>query len=122
MRHFDGEKLVVATHNKGKLREFSELLAPFAKLILSAGDLNLPEPDETGTTFEENAILKAVAAAKPDAKLTILPGMNHVLKIAPTDRAANVATYTDPNLPLAPGLADAVTAFIEEHSPKEHSP
>jgi pimeloyl-ACP methyl ester carboxylesterase len=59
---------------------------------------------------------KKLAAAKPDAKLVIVPGMNHVLKIAPTERAANVATYGDPDLPLAPALADTVTAFVKEHS------
>ncbi|UAJ10011.1 alpha/beta hydrolase [Glacieibacterium megasporae] len=54
-----------------------------------------------------------LAAAKPDAKLVIVPGMNHVLKTAPLDRAANVATYSDPSLPLAPGLLDAVAGFVE---------
>nr|WP_295660871.1 alpha/beta hydrolase [Polymorphobacter sp.] len=56
---------------------------------------------------------RALAAAKPDAKLVIIPGMNHVLKTAPADRAANVATYHDPNLPLAPGLVDAIAGFVE---------
>ncbi len=54
-----------------------------------------------------------LAAAKPDAKLVIVPDMNHVLKTAPLDRAANVATYSDPSLPLAPGLLDAVAGFVE---------
>ena len=55
--------LVIATHNAGKLREMRELLAPFGIEARSAGELNLPEPDETGTTFAENAALKARAAA-----------------------------------------------------------
>ncbi|MGV4875913.1 RdgB/HAM1 family non-canonical purine NTP pyrophosphatase [Acetobacter indonesiensis] len=59
-----GTKLVLASHNKGKLAEFSTLLADFGITVLSAGDLNLPEPDETETTFAGNAALKAVAAAK----------------------------------------------------------
>ncbi len=58
-----GSRLVVATHNSGKLREFRELLAPFDLDLVSAGDLNLPEPDETGTTYAENALIKAQAAA-----------------------------------------------------------
>ncbi|GAB4539059.1 MAG: RdgB/HAM1 family non-canonical purine NTP pyrophosphatase [Roseibium sp.] len=57
-------KLVVASHNKGKIREINELLAPFGFDVVSAGDLNLPEPEETGLTFEANASLKAQAAAK----------------------------------------------------------
>jgi XTP/dITP diphosphohydrolase len=55
--------LVVASHNKGKLREIVELLAPFAIEVKSAAELGLDEPEETGTTFDENAILKARAAA-----------------------------------------------------------
>jgi pimeloyl-ACP methyl ester carboxylesterase len=55
---------------------------------------------------------KLLSAAKPDAKLMILPGVNHVLKQAPADRAGNVATYADPNLPLAPGITDSVADFI----------
>ena len=58
---------------------------------------------------------KALAAAKPDAKLAILTGVNHLLKQAPADRAANMATYTDPSLPLAPGVVDTIAAFVQEH-------
>src|SRR5260370_6054386 len=56
--------LVAATHNAGKLREFRELLAPWRIEVVSAGDLALAEPDETGDTFEANAKLKALAAAR----------------------------------------------------------
>lgn len=63
-RHFDGGKLVVASHNKGKVREIRDLLAPFGVETISAGELNLGEPEETGTTFKANAELKALAAAK----------------------------------------------------------
>lgn len=58
-----GPRLVIATHNSGKLREFRELLAPFPLELTSAGELGLPEPDETGTTYAENARIKAEAAA-----------------------------------------------------------
>lgn len=54
----------------------------------------------------------ALAAARPDARLTIWEGVNHLLKIAPADRAANTATYRDPSLPLAPGVVDDVAGFI----------
>ncbi|HZV08782.1 MAG TPA: non-canonical purine NTP pyrophosphatase, partial [Novosphingobium sp.] len=56
-------RLVIATHNAGKLREIAALLAPYGLDCVSAGDLGLPEPAETGTTFAENAALKARAAA-----------------------------------------------------------
>jgi XTP/dITP diphosphohydrolase len=57
-------KLVIATHNAGKLREMRELLSLYGIEAVSAGELNLPEPEETGTTFAENAAIKAHAAAK----------------------------------------------------------
>lgn len=62
-RILDSKRLVIATHNAGKLREIGALLAPFGIECLSAGQLGLPEPEETGTTFVENALLKAHAAA-----------------------------------------------------------
>lgn len=58
------KKLILASHNKGKIKEISELLAPYQIEVISAVDLNLPDVDETGTTFEENARLKAVELAK----------------------------------------------------------
>jgi XTP/dITP diphosphohydrolase len=62
MHRLDG-KIVVASHNAGKLREIADLIAPFGLEARSAAELGLPEPDETGTTFEENAYIKAHAAA-----------------------------------------------------------
>ncbi|GAA5076221.1 RdgB/HAM1 family non-canonical purine NTP pyrophosphatase [Roseibacterium beibuensis] len=64
MRRFDGTKLLVATHNQGKLEEIAHLLADYGITVTSAKDHDLPEPEETGTTFVENARIKAHAAAK----------------------------------------------------------
>lgn len=58
-----GPKLVIATHNSGKLREIRELLAPFGVECVGAAELDLPEPEETGVTFADNADLKARQAA-----------------------------------------------------------
>ncbi len=58
-----GQKIVVASHNEGKVREIRDLLRPFGLETVSAMELNLPEPEETETTFSGNARLKAVAAA-----------------------------------------------------------
>ncbi len=63
-----GATLVLATHNKGKLREFDTLLAPLGVVVVSAGDLGLPEPDETATDFLGNARIKALAAAVASGK------------------------------------------------------
>ncbi len=54
----------------------------------------------------------ALAAAQPNAERATFEGVSHLLKFAPADRAANIATYSDPTLPLAPGVADAVSEFI----------
>ena len=62
-RKFTGGRLVIATHNPGKLKEISALLTPFAVTVSGAGALGLPEPEETGDSFEANAALKALAAA-----------------------------------------------------------
>jgi XTP/dITP diphosphohydrolase len=58
-----GGRLVIASHNPGKLEEIADLLRPFDIETVAAGALNLPEPDETGSSFAENAALKAAAAA-----------------------------------------------------------
>ncbi len=63
-RHLKGGPLVIASHNPGKVREIADLLEPFGAEVTSAADLGLPEPEETGTTFAENAELKARAAAE----------------------------------------------------------
>lgn len=63
MRKFDGKTLLVATHNKGKLEEIAAMLAPLGIACVSAADMNLPEPEETETTFVGNARIKAHAAA-----------------------------------------------------------
>jgi XTP/dITP diphosphohydrolase len=63
-RRFAGGTLVIATHNRGKLAEMENLLRPYGAKVVSAGALGLPEPEETGTTFEANAELKALAATK----------------------------------------------------------
>jgi XTP/dITP diphosphohydrolase len=66
-----GTKIVIATHNAGKLREIRDLVAPFGVSVVSAGQLGLPEPEETGNTYAANAALKAHAAAQA-AKLPAL--------------------------------------------------
>jgi XTP/dITP diphosphohydrolase len=63
-RQLSNTRLVVASHNPGKVREISDLIAPWNLHAVSAGELNLPEPEETETTFVGNALLKARAAAK----------------------------------------------------------
>jgi len=63
-RQFEGGRLIIASHNPGKVREIAELLAPYHADCVSAGDLGLAEPAETGESFLANAALKALAAAR----------------------------------------------------------
>ncbi|WP_417678018.1 RdgB/HAM1 family non-canonical purine NTP pyrophosphatase [Pseudodonghicola sp.] len=63
-RKFTGERLLVATHNKGKLEEMENLLSPLGVTVVGAAAMNLPEPAETEDTFVGNARIKAHAAAK----------------------------------------------------------
>jgi alpha-beta hydrolase superfamily lysophospholipase len=60
---------------------------------------------------------EALKATRPDAKLVLLAGVNHVLKLAPLDRAANIATYADPTLPLAPGVLAPIVTFVKAAKP-----
>jgi XTP/dITP diphosphohydrolase len=66
-----GSTLVIASHNKGKVREIRELLAPFALAIKGADELGLPEPEETEPTFAGNALLKARAAAQASGEAAL---------------------------------------------------
>ena len=71
MRLARGDVLAIASHNEGKVREIRELMLPYGLLVKSAAELNLPEPEETGATFAENAILKAKAAARTAGLLAL---------------------------------------------------
>lgn len=64
MRKLDTKTIVVASHNAGKIREIAELIGPLGFSAKSAAELEFAEPDETGTTFEENAAIKALASAR----------------------------------------------------------
>jgi XTP/dITP diphosphohydrolase len=66
-----GSRLVIASHNEGKVRELGELFAPYGIACVSARSLGLPEPEETGESFEENALIKARAAAQGSRLLAL---------------------------------------------------
>jgi XTP/dITP diphosphohydrolase len=83
-----GANIVAASHNEGKVREISELFAPFGVECISAASLELPEPEETGASFAENAALKAEAAAKA-AGMTALAD-DSGLEVAALDGAPGI--------------------------------
>jgi XTP/dITP diphosphohydrolase len=98
-------KLVIATHNPGKLAEMRELLAPYGVEAVSAGDLSLDEPDETGDSFRANAQIKAAAAAKA----TQLPAFadDSGLAVEALDGAPGIfsARWAGPNKDFAAAMA-----------------
>lgn len=71
MRKFDGAKLLIATHNAGKLAEMSALFAPSGVAVVSSAMLGLPEPEETESTFLGNARIKAHAAARASGLIAL---------------------------------------------------
>ena len=70
-RSLKNQNIVIATHNKGKLEEFAQLLAPYGVKTKSVGELGLAEPAETESTFRGNALIKAEAACKASGLITI---------------------------------------------------
>ena len=90
MRKFTGDRLLVATHNTGKLEEIAHLLEPYGVAVVGAGEMDLPEPEETETTFAGNARIKAHAAAKA----TGLPALSDDSGLAVADLGGAPGVYT----------------------------
>jgi XTP/dITP diphosphohydrolase len=112
-------KVVIATHNAGKLREMQELLAPFGVEAVSAGALGLPVPAETGHMFAENAAIKAHAAAKA----TGLPALSDDsgLCVDALDGAPGLFTadWAGPNKDF-PGAMGRVERELQKRGVSEH--
>jgi len=100
-----GSTIVVASHNPGKAREIHALLSPFGFVVKSAAELNLPEPEETGATFAENAALKARAAA--DASGLVALADDSGLAVAALDGAPGIysARWAGPSKDFGPAMA-----------------
>jgi len=100
-----GDTLVLASHNPGKVREIEELLAPFGIVVKGAAALGLPEPEETGHTFAENAALKARAAA--DASGFVALSDDSGLSVAALDGAPGIysARWAGPKKDFSAAMA-----------------
>ncbi len=106
MRRLDPGRLVIASHNSGKVREIADLLGPHGMEPVSAAELDLPEPEEIGNTFADNAVLKARAAADlsglpalaDDSGLCVdaLDGMPGIYSARWAEVARSVAPDADP--------------------------
>ena len=101
LRRFADDTLVVATHNPGKAAEIADLLAPFAIKVVTAGALALPEPEETGTTFEANAALKALAAARGSGKPALADDSGLVVNALGGDPGIYSARWAGPTKDFA---------------------
>jgi len=89
--------VVIATHNPGKLKELRELLAPFGVAAQSAGELGLAEPMETGSTFAENAALKALAAAKASGRAAFADDSGLVIDVLNGEPGIHSSRWAGPD-------------------------
>jgi len=106
-------KVVLATHNKGKLVEMRELMEPYGIALTSAGELGLPEPDETGYMFSENAAIKAHAAAKASGLPALADDSGicvHALDCAPGLFSAN---WAGPGKDFKPAMARVLSEMVK---------
>ena len=110
-------QLVFASRNPGKIKEIQDLLRPFDVQVLSAGELDVPAVEETGETFEENALLKAVAVSKASGLPAIADDSGlcvHALKDAPGVHTARFAEKCG-------GYSQAFDALLKEVAGKDAS-
>ena len=109
-RRFDGKRILIATHNAGKLEEIEQLFRPFGVAVVGAAEMNLPEPKETETTFLGNARIKAHAAARA----TGLPALSDDsgIEVEALDNAPGVFTA---DWAETPNGRDFVIAMTKTH-------
>lgn len=117
MRKLDTRTIVVASHNAGKIREIADLIGPFGFSAKSAAELKFEEPDETGTTFEENAAIKALASAKASGLPSLSDDSGLVIDAldgAPGVYTANWAETADGTRDFAMAMQKVETALEEK--------
>jgi XTP/dITP diphosphohydrolase len=98
-------RLVIASHNPGKIAEIAALLAPYHVATVGAGELALPEPDETGDSFEANAALKAHAAAQASGLVALADDSGLVVPALGGAPGVYSARWAGPGRDFAPAMA-----------------
>jgi XTP/dITP diphosphohydrolase len=111
----DGKRLLVATHNPGKLREFAFLLAPHGLEVVGAAALGLPEPEETGATFAENALLKARAAALATGLPALADDSGIVVRGLGGAPGIHSARWAGPERDFDRAIARVLDALVERY-------
>lgn len=117
MRKLETKTIVVASHNAGKIREIRDLIGPLGFEAKSAADLNFIEPDETGTTFEENAAIKALASARSAGMPALSDDSGVVIDAldgAPGVYTANWAETADGTRDFAMAMEKVHNAMVEK--------
>jgi XTP/dITP diphosphohydrolase len=117
MRKLETKTIVVASHNAGKIREIRDLIGPLGFEAKSAADLNFIEPDETGTTFEENAAIKALASARSAGMPALSDDSGVVIDAldgAPGVYTANWAETADGSRDFAMAMEKVHNAMVEK--------
>ena len=116
MRKLDTRTIVVASHNAGKIAEIADLIGPFGFSARSAAELKFAEPDETGTTFEENATIKALASARASGMPALSDDSGLVVDAldgAPGVYTANWAEREDGSRDFAMAMEKVEKALVE---------
>ncbi|MBV9557911.1 MAG: RdgB/HAM1 family non-canonical purine NTP pyrophosphatase [Pseudolabrys sp.] len=106
-------KVVIATHNSGKLAEMTDLLSPYGIETVSAGELNLPEPEETGKTFIENARIKAGAASQISGLPAFSDDSGLAVKALGGAPGIHSARFAGPNKDFVGAMAE-IERMLEE--------
>ena len=117
MRKLDTRTIVVASHNAGKIAEIADLIGPMGFSAKSAAELKFDEPDETGTTFEENAAIKALASARASGLPSLSDDSGLVVEAlggAPGVYTANWAEKADGSRDFAMAMQKVEDALAEQ--------
>jgi XTP/dITP diphosphohydrolase len=119
-RQLTERTLVIASHNEGKIREICELLKAFALDVKSAGEIELPEPDETEDTYKGNAILKARAAALASSLPALADDSGFELMAINKDPGLHSARWAGPNKDFSHAMQKVHDAFLASGSEDTH--
>ncbi|MBF0251674.1 MAG: RdgB/HAM1 family non-canonical purine NTP pyrophosphatase [Alphaproteobacteria bacterium] len=112
----DGGKLVIASHNPGKVREIQDLLARFGAEVISAGELGLPEPVEDGATFIANAEIKALAAARGSGHVALADDSGLCVHALGGDPGVYSARWAGPGKDFAVAMQKVEDALDEKQA------
>lgn len=119
-RRFEGQRLVIASHNPGKVTEIAALVRPYGVSVVSASELGLDEPAETGATFAENAMLKARAAALSSGLTALADDSGLVVPALGGDPGIYSARWAGPDKDFAAAMAKVDAALAGKDDRRAH--